>query len=100
MQALQTLADRINADPSSIPDRSLTCTITDLDAVIGAQLVGGRLVDIAETDDAAAKIRLIVSSDDLVAMTDGTLNAASAFGSGRLKVKASFGDLLLLRKLF
>jgi putative sterol carrier protein len=100
MQALNTVADRINAQPSSIPNRSLTCTISDLDAVIGAQLVDGKLIDIAETDDPTAKIRLIVSSDDLVAMADGSLNAASAFGSGRLKVKASFGDLLLLRKLF
>ncbi len=100
IRALNSVADRVNANPSKIPDRTLTATISDLDVVIGANLSGGRLVDIAETQDPAANIRLTVSSDDLVEMAAGTLNAASAFGSGRLKVKASFGDLMLLRKLF
>ena len=46
-----------------------------------------------------AKIRLGVASDDLLALVAGELNFASAWASGRVSVKASFGDLLKLRKL-
>lgn len=37
--------------------------------------------------------------DDLVALVDGELNFAKAWGSGRVKLHASLRDLLVLRKL-
>ncbi|MGF7236982.1 MAG: alkyl sulfatase, partial [Frankia sp.] len=60
--------------------------------------------DLAEqTDDndeaAAAQIVLTVRSDDLIALTDGSLPLATAWASGRLKVAASVRDLLRVRSL-
>jgi hypothetical protein len=62
-------------------------------------LVNGQISDLADGDDPQAKIRLAVGSDDLLDLVAGRLNFASAWASGRVSVKASFGDLLKLRKL-
>jgi putative sterol carrier protein len=40
-----------------------------------------------------------LTSDDLVALTDGQLNVASAWATGRLRVDASIKDMLRLRAL-
>jgi hypothetical protein len=45
------------------------------------------------------QIRLAMSGDDLVALVDGELNFAKAWGSGRVKLEAGLRDLLRLRKL-
>jgi len=46
-----------------------------------------------------ADIRLTMSSDDLVAMTDGRLHFGSAWATGRVKLEAGLRDLLRLRKI-
>lgn len=46
-----------------------------------------------------AQIRLAMTGDDLVAMVDGELNFAKAWGSGRVRLEAGFRDLLRLRSL-
>jgi hypothetical protein len=46
-----------------------------------------------------ADIRLTMTSDDLVALTDGRLHFGSAWASGRLKLEAGLRDLLRLRKI-
>ncbi|WP_412542856.1 SCP2 sterol-binding domain-containing protein [Longispora sp. K20-0274] len=80
-------------------DRPMACTIKDLGVAFRCRLADGRLHDIADGDDPDAKIRLIATSDDLIALVDGELNFASAWASNRLSVKASFTDLLKLRTL-
>ncbi|BFV56644.1 hypothetical protein KCMC57_up17480 [Kitasatospora sp. CMC57] len=83
-------------------DRSLTCRITDLDVTFSGRLQDGRITDVVETPGpppAKAEIRLTMTSDDLVAMVGGTLNFASAWASGRVKLEAGFRDLLRLRTL-
>ena len=40
-----------------------------------------------------------MSSDDLVALTDGHLHFGKAWASGRLKLEAGLRDLLRLRKI-
>ena len=80
-------------------DRTLTCRIPDLDTAFHGRLVDGRIIDLTDGDDPTAKLKLTANSDDLVAMVDGDLNLASAWASGRIKINASFLDLLKLRKL-
>ncbi len=46
-----------------------------------------------------AEIRLAMTGDDLVAMVDGELSFAKAWGSGRVRLEAGFRDLLKLRSL-
>ncbi|MEU3827342.1 sterol-binding protein [Streptomyces sp. SID486] len=83
-------------------DRSVSCHVTDLDVTFVGRMTGGRI----EVDDThpgppreKARIRLATTGDDLVALVDGDLNFATAWGSGRVRLEASLLDLFRLRKL-
>jgi putative sterol carrier protein len=101
--ALESLAARISSADSGnrrqTLDRSLGCHLTDLDVHFRGRLNDGKLTDIAEDHDPKAQIRLAATSDDLIALTDGSLDFAKAWASGRLKVHASVFDLMKLRKM-
>ncbi|OSC53675.1 sterol-binding protein, partial [Streptomyces sp. 4F] len=60
-------------------------------------------IDVRETLEGPphekAEIRLAMTGDDLVALVDGELNFAKAWGSGRVKLEAGLRDLFRLRKL-
>ncbi|MFD7134413.1 sterol-binding protein [Streptomyces sp. NPDC059894] len=83
-------------------ERSVSCRLTDLDVTFVGRLTGGRL----EVDDTVqgpppekAQLRLTMTGDDLVAMVDGDLPFAKAWGSGRVRLQAGLRDLFRLRKL-
>jgi putative sterol carrier protein len=101
--ALERLGERMAAkaaEGSRIDfDRSLSCRISDLDVGFHGDLVDGRITNIAAGENPKAKVKLAAGSDDLVALVDGRLNAASAWASGRIKIDASLMDLMKLRKL-
>ncbi|MFJ4848103.1 MULTISPECIES: sterol-binding protein [unclassified Streptomyces] len=83
-------------------DRSLSCRITDLDITFVGRLTDGRIQDVVTVSgmpDERAQIRLTMAGDDLVALVDGRLHFAKAWGSGRVKLEAALRDLLRLRKL-
>lgn len=82
-----------------VVERTISCRIPDLGVAYRTRLHEGGL-DPFEPDDEpkAAQVRLIVKSDDLVAMAHDELNPAKAWASGRLKIEASIFDLLRLRK--
>lgn len=102
--ALQQLADRLAASESSRGklgfDRTLTCTIRDLDVVFSGRLKDGRLVDIERAATRNGQVRLAMSSDDLIALVAGRLKMAPAWATGRVKIEAGVRDLLKLRSLF
>jgi putative sterol carrier protein len=100
-EALDKLAKRISSGGGGAPslDRTLSVYLRDLDTGFHGRLAGGELRDIADGHDTSAKIKLTATSDDLVALTNGDLNFASAWTSGRLKVDASVFDLLKVRSL-
>ena len=85
-------------------ERTVSCRIPDLEVTFHGRLKDGRLLDVATYDDDAsaprAQIRMTIPSDDLLKLVDGRLNFIAAWTSGRIKVSASFGDLLKLRKIF
>ena len=105
--ALERLSDNMQSAEGDVRaaaalDRSLSCQITDLDVTFIGRLTGGRI----EVDDTVqgppaekAQIRLAMAGDDLVALVDGELNFAKAWGSGRVKLEAGLCDLFRLRKL-
>ncbi|MFJ9041415.1 SCP2 sterol-binding domain-containing protein [Streptomyces sp. NPDC102406] len=83
-------------------DRSLSCRITDLDVTFSGRLRDGRIqvLDTRQGPPAEkAQIRLSLTGDDLVALVDGRLHFAKAWASGRVRLEASFRDLLRLRTL-
>ncbi|MFF2518174.1 SCP2 sterol-binding domain-containing protein [Streptomyces sp. NPDC058086] len=83
-------------------DRSLSCHITDLGITFAGRLKDGR-IEVLDTLQGPprekAQIRLAMAGDDLVAMVDGELNFAKAWGSGRVRLEAALLDLFRLRKL-
>jgi putative sterol carrier protein len=102
-QALHALADRLAANASGQGDgfdRTLSCTIRDLGIVYRGRLAGGQLRDIDRAESRDAQVKLTMSSDDLVALVDGTLKMAPAWASGRVKVEAGVRDMLKLRSIF
>jgi putative sterol carrier protein len=102
-KALERLAEQLaagnGAEKAQSIDRTLACHLTDLGVDFRGRLADGTLVGIEQAADPKAKIKLTTTSDDLVALTEGGLNFASAWASGRLKIDASVFDLLKLRNL-
>ncbi|MGS2587141.1 sterol-binding protein [Streptomyces hebeiensis] len=83
-------------------DRSLSCHITDLDVTFKGRLTAGR-IEVADTvagpPPEKAQIRLAMTGDDLVAMVDGELHFARAWGAGRVRLEAGILDLVRLKSL-
>jgi hypothetical protein len=110
-KALHDLAARLDENAETRGrldfDRTLACRVTDLGAAFHARLSGGRLLDIADGDDPAAKIALTTSrkialttsSDHLLDLVAGRLDVTRAIASRQIAVKANPFDLLKLRKL-
>ncbi|MDP9417501.1 MAG: SCP2 sterol-binding domain-containing protein [Actinomycetota bacterium] len=100
--ALRQLAARLggSGDRAAGLDRSMSCHVPDLGVTFRGRLRGGQ-VEHFTTDAGGEKdqIRFTVSSDDLVDIAAGRLDAGSAFASGRLKINASIFDLLKLKSM-
>ncbi|MEV0176034.1 SCP2 sterol-binding domain-containing protein [Streptomyces sp. NPDC050803] len=105
--ALEKLSDNMQHAEGDVRtaaalDRSVSCHITDLDVTFVGRLQGGR-IHVHDTVQGPppekAQIRLAMTGDDLVALVDGELHFAKAWGSGRVKLHAGVRDLLVLRKL-
>ena len=102
--ALHSLAARLaevdgdNRDRLAV-ERTLACTVTDLGTTFRGRLGAGGLGDIEVGVSDGAQVKIRVSSDDLIALTTGTLSFPQAWLTGRVKVNAAIGDLLLLRSL-
>ncbi|MFE9444245.1 SCP2 sterol-binding domain-containing protein [Streptomyces sp. NPDC006602] len=105
--ALEKLSDNMqtaegDAATAAALDRSVSCRITDLDITFVGRMAGGRIVvhdTLQGPPPEKAQIRLTMAGDDLVALVDGELNFAKAWGSGRVKLEAALRDLFHLRKL-
>jgi predicted lipid carrier protein YhbT len=103
--ALERIAARlteVDADELArhVVERTISCRVPDLGLIFLTRIHEGGLDDFRLVDDAdSAQVRLTVNSDDLVALADDELHVAKAWATGRLKIEASLGDLLRLRKI-
>jgi hypothetical protein len=85
-----------------VVERTVSCRVSDLDAIFYGRLHYGGLdpfTEVPPTDGKPADVKLTIVSDDLVALVEGELDLARALLGGRVKIDASFGDLLRLRRL-
>lgn len=106
-QALRSLAERLNAVDADTRNRyvlarTVACRVPDLGVVFLGRLDEDGLQEIrcAESlDKSDAQVRLAATSDDLLALINGTLAVPTAWATGRLKIEASVLDLLKLRTL-
>ena len=103
-RALRGLAKRLDAVDDDLRrkhavDRTISCRVTDLETDFSGRISDGELVDLKQEALSDAQIKLALASDDLVALTEGQLNVASAWATWRLRVDASIKDILRLRAL-
>ncbi|QBI55056.1 SCP2 sterol-binding domain-containing protein [Streptomonospora litoralis] len=86
-----------------IVERTVSVTVSDLDTAFDMRLTVDGLQDITRRESGArsqrAQVGITASSDDLVALAEDRLDFSKAMFSGRVKLDASFGDLMRLRKL-
>ena len=104
IKALEGILGDLAKNPAAAGlDRSLSCRLTDLGQVVLGRLSSGAVRDLHVVPDGPAvpkaDIRLTMTSDDLVALTEGDLNFGSAWMNGRVKLEAGLRDVLRLRKL-
>ena len=104
-KALEALAGRISElDPETraahLADRSMSVTVTDLGVTFVTQLGADGAGPVTEAPPAPARhIRFRTQSDELIAIAADPGRFARAWLTGRVKVEASLGDVLRLRKL-
>jgi hypothetical protein len=102
--AVLVVVERFNSHDAGrrrqrIPDRSVACTLLDLDVTFGGRLHEGFIVDVARSQTHSADLRVLCSSDDLLALVGGELGFAHALSTGRVRLDASIRDVLRFRAL-
>lgn len=104
--ALDELADRLSTvdqkrREKTIPDRSLSLHLLDLDEFFIGLLHKGELtgIELGQPRTPRADIRLSMNSDDLIALTERRMSFPHAWATGKVRLDASFRDLLRLRSL-
>ncbi|MEC3894666.1 MULTISPECIES: SCP2 sterol-binding domain-containing protein [Nocardiopsis] len=100
--------ERILARPEAerrehIRERTISVIVPDLGTAFDMRLTVDGLTDIVHrpltSPGGPAQVKVTVSGDDLVALAEDRLDPAKALVSRRLKVNASVGDLLRMRRL-
>jgi hypothetical protein len=84
----------------ALPDsRIIEVIVPDLGASYWTELSEGKMGTLHAGVPTEPEIRVHVPSDVLVELLDGHRSMFSSYLSGQVKIEASFGDLLRLRKL-
>jgi hypothetical protein len=104
ISALEGILGDLAANPAAAGlDRSLSCHLTDLHQFVLGRLKEGAVHDLHVVPEnpapPKADIRLGMTSDDLVALTQGDLHFGKAWASGRISFSAGVRDMLRLRNL-
>ncbi|GAB3667558.1 hypothetical protein GCM10027589_33500 [Actinocorallia lasiicapitis] len=104
-EALDQLAARLSqVDPDQwkrhAVDRTVSCRVPDLGLAYQTAISPSGLAPFTPcADPRACQVRLTAASADLLALAADEVSPAKAWATGRLKIEASFTDLLRLRKL-
>jgi len=84
----------------ALPDsRVIQVIVPDLGLSYWTELAGGTMDSLHRGEPRDAEIRVHVDSDDLIELVDRRRSLFSSYLSGKVKIEASLGDLLRLRKL-
>jgi len=95
---------KVNDDPNFSKkiegkNRTITISVSDGDNY-GSKLEDLKLDDFNITEDINTDLVVTASAEVLEGLMTKTMSPIKAYMSGSLKVKASFSDILLLKKLF
>ncbi|WP_128896189.1 SCP2 sterol-binding domain-containing protein [Longirhabdus pacifica] len=98
MDVLQDLAAKINADPEGIEDVESTFQFDLTSGTYQIRFHDGK-VEFQQADDWEAKCTLKLSDDNFMKLLEGSLNPASAFMMGKLKVEGQMGHAMKLQTI-
>ena len=73
--------------------------VSDIDERFWAEMHSGQLGDLRAGPPPRSDIRITVESDDLVDLVDGRGSLFSKYIAGHVRIDASVGDLMRLRRL-
>jgi hypothetical protein len=100
IQRLAKTEEGVNALSDALPEpRVIEIRVPDLDASYWSELSDGKMGPLHRGAAERADMRLEAMSDDLVDVLDGRRSMFSSYVAGRMKVEASFADIMRLRKL-
>ncbi|NYH50784.1 MULTISPECIES: SCP2 sterol-binding domain-containing protein [Nocardiopsis] len=108
LAGIEKLNQRILAQPEEkrrkhIRERSLSVVVPDLETVFDMRLTPDGLTDVthrpADRPAPRSQVRITVDGDDLVALAEDRMDAATALFGRRVRVDASVGDMLRMRRL-
>ncbi len=105
-EAVTELTRRLHEDADHdvrqrIPDRTVALVLHDLGEAYHGRLHGGGLVDVVRIDAGdvpEVDARVVMSSDELVALVEGSDSFAAGWATGRIRVHAGLRTLLELRR--
>ena len=90
----------MSALAEALPEpRVIEVYLPDLDQTFWTELASGRMGTVHAGEPGEADIRLEANSDDLIEVLDGHRSLFSSYVAGRMKVEASFADIMRLRRL-
>ncbi len=104
--AVAELTRRLHEDAdhdvrARIPDRTVALVLHDLGQAYHGRLHGGGLVDVVQVDAGdvpEVDARIVMTSDELVSLVDGSDSFAAGWARGRIRVHAGILTLLELRR--
>jgi hypothetical protein len=98
---LDQTQEGVTALSQALPERRvIEVHVVDLEATYWTDLVDGRMGTVRRgPSENEPDMRLEVESDDLIDIIDGRRSMFSSYVAGRMKVEASFADIMRLRKL-
>lgn len=106
-RAIERLMARLDGNEdnvrSAIPGRKVMgCYITDLDSGWYSVIEDGHVAPPIEEPPPGERVSVLLKlrSDDLIDLVEERMSFMSAFLSGKVRVDASFTDLLRMRTLF
>lgn len=83
-----------------VPNRTFEVFVLDYDQAYRGEVKNGKIVGLTFGEPGPrADVRMVLSSDDMVAINKGELKFATAWASGRVRIDASIRDLLSMRSL-
>lgn len=96
------LAQPLDRRREHIRERTVRVVVPDLETAFDMRLTVDGLTDVTPGPleaSSGAQVRVTVTSDDLVALAEDRLDPAVALITRRLKVDATLGDMLRLRRV-
>jgi len=100
IKRLEAADQGVQALSQALPEpRIIAVLVTDLGRTYWSELSGGKMGVLHRGEPDRADIRIQARGDDLIEMIDGERSMFSAYLSGRIKLEASFSDILRLRSL-